>query len=165
MTSDILLLHDWLLTHEVIHVAMESTGVYWKPVLILLEGSFNVLLVNAAYIKAVPGHKTDVKDCEWIAELLSYVLLKRSFIPPKPICDLRDLTLYRKSLSDERTLEINWLQKLLTSANIKLSSVTTDIMDASGRAMLDALLSENMSPEALADLARGRLRKKLLLLR
>lgn len=166
MTSDILLLHDWLLAHGATHVAMESTGVYWKPVFNLLEGSFNVLLVNAAHIKAVPGHKTDVKDCEWgIAELLSYGLLKGSFIPPEPIRELRDLTRYRKSLSDERTREINRLQKLLESANIKLSSVATDIMGTSGRAMLDALLSGSTNPEVLADLARGRLRKKLPLLR
>ncbi len=165
MTSDLLALHDWLLAHQVTHVAMESTGVYWKPIFNLLEGSFKVLLVNAAHIKAVPGRKTDVKDCEWIADLLSHGLLKGSFIPPEPIRDLRDLTRYRKSLSDERVREVNRLQKLLESANIKLSCVATDVMGVSGRAMLEALLGGKTDPEALADLARGKLRKKLPLLR
>jgi transposase len=165
MTSDILALHDWLMAHQVTHVAMESTGVYWKPVFNLLEGSFKVLLVNAAHIKAVPGRKTDVKDCEWIADLLAHGLLKGSFIPPEPIRDLRDLTRYRKSLTDERVREVNRLQKLLESANIKLSSVATDVMGVSGRGMLEALLGGNTDPKILADLARGRLRKKLPLLR
>lgn len=165
MTSDLLVLHDWLMAHGVTHVAMESTGVYWKPVFNLLEGSFSVLLVNAAHIKMVPGRKTDVKDCEWIADLLCHGLLKGSFIPPEPIRDLRDLTRYRKSLSDERVREVNRLQKLLESANIKLSSVATDIMGISGKAMLEALLSGNTDPVVLADLARGKLRKKLTLLR
>lgn len=115
MTSDLMILHDWLLTNRVTHVAMESTGIYWKPIFNLLEGNFEVLLVNATHLKAVPGKKTDVKDCEWIADLLSHGLLKGSFIPPEPI---RDLTRYGKSLSDERTREVNRLQKLLESANI-----------------------------------------------
>jgi len=165
MTSDLLTLHDWLLAHQVTHVAMESTGVYWKPIFNLLEGSFKVLLVNAAHIKAVPGRKTDVKDCEWIADLLSHGLLKGSFIPPEPIRDLRDLTRYRKSLSDERVREVNRLQKLLESANIKLSCVATDVMGVSGRAMMEALLGGKSDPGALADLARGKLRKKLPLLK
>jgi transposase len=165
MTSDLLALHDWLMAHKVTHVAMESTGIYWKPVFNLLEGSFKVLLVNAAHVKAVPGRKTDVRDCEWIADLLAHGLLKGSFIPPEPIRDLRDLTRYRKSLSDERVREVNRLQKLLESANIKLSSVATDVMGISGRAMLEALLGGNTDPEALAELARGKLRKKLPLLR
>lgn len=165
MTSDLLALHDWLMTHKVTHVAMESTGVYWKPVFNLLEGSFKVLLVNAAHVKAVPGRKTDVRDCEWIADLLAHGLVKGSFIPPEPIRDLRDLTRYRKSLSDERIREVNRLQKLLESANIKLSSVATDVMGVSGRAMLEALLGGNTNPETLAELARGKLRKKLPLLR
>lgn len=165
MTSDLLVLHDWLLAHRVTHVAMESTGVYWKPVFNLLEGSFEVLLVNASHIKAVPGKKTDIKDCEWIADLLSHGLLKGSFIPPQPIRDLRDLTRYRKSLSDERTREINRLQKLLETANIKLSSVATDVMGVSGKAMLEAILSGSTEPEVLADLAKGRLRNKLSLLK
>lgn len=165
MTSDLLVLHDWLLAHRVTHVAMESTGVYWKPVFNLLEGSFEVLLVNASHIKAVPGKKTDIKDCEWIADLLSHGLLRGSFIPPQPIRDLRDLTRYRKSLSDERTREINRLQKLLETANIKLSSVATDVMGVSGKAMLEAILSGSTEPEVLADLAKGRLRNKLSLLK
>lgn len=165
MTSDLLVLHDWLLAHRVTHVAMESTGVYWKPIFNLLEGSFEVLLVNASHIKAVPGKKTDIKDCEWIADLLSHGLLKGSFIPPQPIRDLRDLTRYRKSLSDERSREINRLQKLLETANIKLSSVATDVMGVSGKAMMEAILSGSTDPEILADLAKGRLRNKLSLLK
>lgn len=165
MTSDLLVLHDWLLGYRVTHVAMESTGIYWKPVFNILEDSFKVLLVNAAHIKAVPGRKTDVRDCEWIADLLSHGLLKGGFIPPEPIRDLRDLTRYRKSLTDERVREMNRLQKLLESANIKLSSVATDVMGLSGKAMLEALISGSTDPVVLADLARGKLRKKLPLLR
>lgn len=165
VTADLLLLHDWMKAHRVTHVAMESTGIYWKPVFNLLEESFTVLLVNAAHIKTVPGRKTDVKDCEWIADLLSHGLLKGSFVPPKPIRDLRDLTRYRKSLIDERVREVNRLQKLLETANIKLASVVSDVMGASGKAMLKALLEGTTAPEALADLARGKLRKKLPLLR
>ena len=165
MTSDLILLHDWLLANRVTHVAMESTGIYWKPIYNLLEGNFEVLLVNAAHLKAVPGKKTDVKDCEWIADLLAHGLLKGSFIPPEPIRDLRDLTRYRKSLTEERNREVNRLQKLLESANLKLSSVATDVMGVSGRAMLEAILSGSTDPEVLAELARGKLRKKLSLLR
>jgi transposase len=148
MTFELLMLHDWLLAHKVTHVAMESTGVYWKPIFNLLEGNFEVLLVNAAHIKAVPGRKTDVKDCEWIANLLCHGLLKGSFIPPEPIRDLRDLTRYRKSLTDERVREVNRLHKLLESANIKLSSVATDVMGVSGRAMLESLISGGGSRSA-----------------
>jgi transposase len=161
MTSDLLVLYDWLKAHGVTHVAMESTGVYWKPVYNLLEEDFRILLVNAAHMKAVPGRKTDVRDCEWIADLLAHGLLKGSFIPPKPIRDLRDLTRYRKSLMDERVREVNRLHKLLQSANIKLSSVATDVMGASGRAMLEALLEGSTDPQVLAELARGKLRNKL----
>lgn len=165
MTKDLMVMHDWLQASGVTHVAMESTGVYWKPIFNLLEGNFEVLLVNAAHMKAVPGRKTDVKDAEWIADLLSHGLLKASFIPPQDIRDLRDLTRYRKSLTDERVREANRLQKLLETANIKLSSVATDVMGVSGRAMLEALLAGNTDPEVLADLAKGKLRKKLALLR
>lgn len=165
MTADLVVLHDWLVAHGVTHVAMESTGIYWRPIFNLLEGSFSVLLVNAAHIKAVPGRKTDVKDCEWIADLLAHGLLKGSFVPSEPLRDLRDLTRYRKSLTDERVREINRLQKLLETANIKLSSVATDVMGVSGRAMMEALLLGNTDPAVLADLARGKLRKKLPLLR
>ena len=165
MTTELLVLHDWLMAHLVTHVAMESTGVYWRPVYNLLEGSFKVLLVNAAHIKNVPGRKTDVKDSEWIADLLAHGLLKASFVPPQDLRDLRDLTRYRKSLTDERVRDVNRLQKLLETANIKLSSVASDVIGVSGRAMLEALTSGNTSPEALADLARGKLRKKLPMLR
>jgi transposase len=161
MTEDLLVLHDWLKAHEVTHVAMESTGVFWKPIYNLLEDGFEVLLVNAAHIKRVPGRKTDVSDCEWIADLLAHGLLKGSFIPPKPIRELRDLTRYRKSLIDERVREVNRLHKLLQSANIKLSSVASDVMGLSGRRMLEALLKGNTDPSVLADLARGKLRQKL----
>jgi len=164
MTADLLVLHDWLMAYGVTHVAMESTGIYWKPIFNLLEGTLEVLLVNAAHLKRVPGRKTDVKDCEWIADLLSHGLLRASFIPPQPVRDLRDLTRYRKSLTDERVREVNRLEKLLETANIKLSSVASDVMGVSGRAMLEAMLCGNTDPQVLADLARGRLRKKLPLL-
>jgi transposase len=161
MSADLLVLHDWLLAHRVTHVAMESTGVYWKPVYNILEDTFTVFLVNAAHMKAVPGRKTDVRDSEWIADLLAHGLLRGSFIPPEPIRDLRDLTRYRKSLTDERVREVNRLHKLLESSNIKLASVATDVMGASGRAMMQALLEGSADPEVLASLARGRLRNKL----
>ncbi len=161
MTMDLVVLHDWLKAHQVTHVAMESTGIYWRPVFNLLEEDFTVLLVNAAHIKTVPGRKTDVKDCEWIADLLSHGLLKGSFIPPEPIRDLRDLTRYRKTLIDERVREVNRLQKFLETANIKLSSVATDVMGVSGRAMLEALTVGSTDPQVLSELAKGRLRKKL----
>jgi transposase len=159
--ADLLVLYDWLKASKVTHVAMESTGVFWKPVYNLLEEDFQVLLVNAEHIKRVPGRKTDVKDCEWIAELLAHGLLKGSFIPPQPIRELRDLTRYRKSLIDERVREVNRLHKLLQAANLKLSSVASDVMGMSGRRMLEALLEGKTDPEVLADLAMGKLRKKL----
>jgi len=161
MTADLLVLYDWLKANKVTHVAMESTGVFWQPVYNLLEEEFQVLLVNAEHIKRVPGRKTDVTDCEWIADLLAHGLLKGSFIPPKPIRELRDLTRYRKSLTDERVREVNRLHKLLQSANLKLSSVVSDVMGMSGRRMLEALLEGKTDPEVLADLAKGKLRKKL----
>ena len=161
MTVDLVVLHDWLKSHQVTHVAMESTGIYWRPVFNLLEEDFTVLLVNAAHIKTVPGRKTDVKDSEWIADLLSHGLLRGSFIPPEPIRDLRDLTRYRKTLTDERVRQVNRLQKFLEAANIKLSSVATDVMGVSGRTMLEALLSGSTDPQVLSELAKGRLRKKL----
>jgi len=161
MTVDLLVLHDWLKANEVTHVAMESTGVFWIPVYNLLEDSFEVLLVNAEHIKRVPGRKTDVTDCEWIADLLAHGLLKGSFIPPQPIRELRELTRYRKSLIDERVREVNRLHKLLQGANLKLSSVASDVMGMSGRRMLEALLEGNTDPDVLADLAKGKLRNKL----
>jgi len=161
MTVDLVVLHDWLKAHQVTHVAMESTGIYWRPVFNLLEGDFTILLVNAAHIKTVPGRKTDVKDCEWIADLLSHGLLRGSFIPPEPIRDLRDLTRYRKSLTDERVRQVQRLQKFLEGANIKLASVATNVMGVSGRAMLEALIAGSTDPQVLSELAKGRLRKKL----
>lgn len=149
MTVDLVVLHDWLKAHQVTHVAMESTGIYWRPVFNLLEEDFTILLVNAAHIKKVPGRKTDVKDCEWIADLLSHGLLRGSFIPPEPIRDLRDLTRYRKSLTDERVRQVQRLQKFLEGANIKLASVASNVMGVSGRAMLEALTAGSTDPQVL----------------
>lgn len=165
MTPDLLAMSDWLSRHEVSHVAMESTGSYWKPVWNLLEGSFTLLLVNAHHVKAVPGRKTDVRDCEWLADLLRHGLLKASFVPDKPQRELRELTRYRTSLLQERSAETNRLQKILEGANIKLASVASDVLGRSGREMLEALMGGTTSPEVLAELARGRLREKLPQLR
>src|SRR5215472_10021508 len=161
MTADLLALADWLASHGVTHVAMESTGVYWKPVFNILEGSVHVLLVNAEHIKTVPGRKTDVKDCQWIAQLLQHGLLKASFVPPEPIRELRDLTRQRTQLIGERSAAINRIQKVLEDANIKLASVATDVLGASGRDMLEALIAGETNPAELADLARRRLREKI----
>jgi transposase len=161
MTADLLALRDWLTSQGVTHVAMESTGVLWKPVYYLLEPAFTVILVNAAHMKNVPGRKTDVKDCEWIAELLEHGLLRASFVPPKPIRDLRDLTRHRTVLTQERSRGVQRLHKVLQDAGVKLSSVATDIMGVSGRAMIEALMQGTKDAEVLADLARGRLRAKL----
>jgi transposase len=164
-TPDLLALHDWLAAHQVTHVAMESTGVFWKPVYYVLEVRFTVLLVNAAHIKQVPGRKTDVRDCQWIAELLEHGLLRGSFVPPPVIRDLRELTRYRRTQIQERTRVANRLHKVLQDANVKLSNVTTAVLGVSGRAMLDALVAGTTDPDVLADLARGRLRTKLPALR
>ena len=155
---------DWLAAAGCTHVAMESTGVYWKPLYNLLEGSFELLLVNARHIKQVPGRKTDVKDCEWIADLLRHGLLHPSFVPDRPQRELRELTRYRTTLIRERAAEANRLQKTLEGANIKLGSVATDVLGVSGRAMLAALVAGTSDPTSLADLARGKLRDKLPLL-
>lgn len=160
MTGELLSLADWLREQEVVHVAMESTGVYWKPVYNLLEDEFKLMVVNAAHMKTVPGRKTDVKDAEWIAELLQHGLLRGSFIPERPQRELRELTRYRRSLVQERSREANRIQKLLEGANIKLSSVASDVLGASGRAMIEALVSGEEDPKALAELAKGRLREK-----
>ena len=162
MTNDLLKLADWLREGKVIHVAMESTGVYWKPVFNILEGDFEVLLVNAKHIKFVPGRKTDVKDAQWIAELLQHGLLKASFIPKAPQRDLRELTRYRLHLVNERTREVNRVHKVLEDANIKLSSVATNIMGVSGREMLSAIIAGKDNPEVLAQLAKGRMRNKIV---
>jgi len=161
MTDDLLALADWLGGHAVTHVAMESTGVYWQPIYNLLEGSFTLVLANARHIKAVPGRKTDVHDCEWLADLLRHGLLQASFVPDRPQRELRELTRYRTSLIRERAAEVNRLQKTLEGANIKLASVATDIMGRSGRAMLAALVAGTTDARPLAELAKGRLREKL----
>jgi transposase len=161
MTADLLHLADWLRAEQVTHVAMESTGVYWKPVFNVLESAFEVLLVNAKHIKFVPGRKTDVKDAQWLAELLQHGLLKASFIPKQDQRDLRELVRYRTHLLNERTREVNRVHKVLEDANIKLASVATDIMGVSGREMLAAILAGQDDPEALAQLAKGRLRNKI----
>jgi transposase len=161
MTEDLLALADWLAQAGCTHVAMESTGVYWKPVYNLLEGRFELLLVNARHMKAVPGRKTDVKDCEWLADLLRHGLLTASFVPDRPQRELRELTRYRTALVQERSAEINRLQKTLEGANIKLASVATDIMGTSGRQMLAALVEGTTDGAVLAQLAQGRLREKL----
>jgi transposase len=163
--ADLLTLRDWLEAHGVTHVAMESTGVYWKPVFYVLEESVTCLLVNAAHMKQVPGRKTDVQDCVWIAQLLEHGLLRGSFVPPAPIRELRDLTRYRKVLIQERTREANRLHKVLQDAGIKLASVAADILGLSGRAMLAALVRGTTDPVVLADLAQGRLRAKRAALR
>jgi transposase len=160
MTVDLFALSDWLVAYGCTHVAMESTGDYWKPVFNMLEGTFEVLLVNAQHVKAVPGRKTDVKDAAWLAELLQHGLLRASFIPPVAQRELRDLTRYRGTFIRERVTLINRVQKLLEDANIKLAAVASDIMGVSGRAMLAALLAGHTDPQALADLAKGRLRAK-----
>lgn len=166
MTRDLLDLGDWLSRQAVTHVAMESTGVYWKPVYYLLEGRFTeILLVNAQHIKNVPGRKTDVKDCEWIAQLLQCGLLRGSFVPPTAIRQLRDLTRQRSQLVADRARVANRIQKVLEDANIKLASVATDILGVSGRAMLAAMIGGESDPERLADLAKRRLRAKLPQLR
>jgi transposase len=161
MTDDLSQLADWLLESGCTHVAMESTGVYWKPVWNLLEGQFELLLVNARHVKAVPGRKTDAKDCEWLADLLRHGLLRSSFVPDRPQRELRELTRYRTSLVQERSAEINRLQKTLEGANIKLGDVATDIMGLSSRQMLAALASGETDAAAMAQLAQGRLRDKL----
>jgi transposase len=161
MTPDILALADWLTAHEVTHVAMESTGVYWKPLWNLLEESFILLLVNARHVKAVPGRKTDIRDCEWLADLLRHGLLTGSFVPERPQREVRELTRYRTSLVRERTAEANRLQKTLEGANIKLASVATDILGKSGREILAALVAGQTDGAELAQLAHGRLREKL----
>jgi transposase len=161
MTQDLLELSDWLAAAGCTHVAMESTGVYWKPIYNLLEEAFTPLLINARHIKAVPGRKTDVKDCEWIADLLRHGLLRGSFVPERPQRELRELTRYRTALVRERAAEVSRLQKTLEGANIKLASVATDIMGKSGRQMLKALIGGSTDASEMAQLARGKLRAKI----
>jgi transposase len=161
MTVDLLTIREWLQAHGVTQVAMESTGVYWKPLYYLLEDQFTVVLVNMQHLKQVPGRKTDVKDSEWLAQLLEWGLLRASLVPPAPIRDLRDLTRYRKKQIEDRTQEVNRLYRLLEEAGLKLATVMSDVMGRSGRAMLDALLGGTTDITALAELARGRLRRKI----
>jgi transposase len=160
-TKEILALADWLVSSRVTHVAMEATGVYWKPVWNVLEGQFELLLVNARDIKQAPGRKTDVKDCERIAQLLRHGLLRPSFVPPKAQRDLRDLTRQRVQLIDEQNRVANRIQKVLEDANVKLASVASDVLGKSGRRILTALIDGTEDPAALAELALGRLRGKI----
>jgi transposase len=160
-TPELLELHDWLQEWDLSHVAMESTGDYWKPVYNILEDTFETWVVNARHVKNVPGHKTDVIDSKWVAKLMMHGLLRASFIPPKPQRALRELTRYRTRLVQERTRIVNRVQKLLEGANIKLSSVASDIMGVSARAMLAEIVAGQTDAELMADLARGRMRSKI----
>lgn len=164
MTPDLLRLSDWLLAGGVTQVALESTGVYWQPVYNLLEAHFSLMLVNPRHFKNVPGRKTDVKDAQWLAELLQIGLLKPSFVPPPAQRELRDLVRFRSTLIGERATLCNRVQKVLEGANIKLASVATDVLGVSGRAMLEALIAGERDPAVLADLAKARLRNKKTLL-
>ena len=161
MTRDLLDLADWLGVQGVTSIAMESTGTYWKPVFNILESRFEVVLVNAHHIKQVPGRKTDVKDSEWIAQLLQHGLLRASFIPPLATRELRDLTRQRAQLVGEKTAVANRLQKVLEDANIKLGSVASNVLGVSGRAMIEAIIRGEHDPVKLAELARRRLRGKI----
>lgn len=161
MTDDLLRLSDWLVEEGCTHVAIESTGVYWKAVFNILEGVLEVILVNAQHVKAVPGRKTDVKDSEWLADLLRHGLLKASFIPPPAIRELRELTRYRQSLVREQTALSNRVQKLAESGNIKLSQVASDALGVSGKLMLRALASGETDAEKMAGLARRRMKSKI----
>ena len=159
-TPELLAMADWLAAWSVTHVAMESTGEYWKPVYNILEGNYELLLVNAQHLKHVPGRKTDVKDAEWLVECLRHGLLKASFVPERPQRALRDLTRYRTKLVQERTRLANRLQKVLEDANIKLGSVASDVLGKSGRAMLEAMIAGEEDGEVLADMALRKLRSK-----
>ena len=164
MTGALLTLADWLTEEGVTHAAMESTGVYWKPVYHVLEGQFELLLVNAQHIKQVPGRKTDVKDCAWIAQLLQHGLLKGSLVPPPFQRELRDLTRQRTQLVREQARVAQRIQKVLEDANIKLASVATDVLGTSGREMLRGLIAGTSDPKELANSARGRMKAKKALL-
>jgi transposase len=161
LTEDLLRLSDWLVSEGCPHAAIESTGVYWKPVFNILEGVVEVILVNAHHVKAVPGRKTDVKDSEWLAELLRHGLLKASFIPPLEIRELRELTRYRQSLIREQTATSNRVQKLIESGNIKLSQVASDALGVRGRQMLRALAEGETDAEKMAQMARRRMKSKI----
>jgi transposase len=160
MTADLLALSDWLTSKGITHVAMESTGEFWKPLYNLLEGNFTLLVVNAHHMHNVPGRKTDVKDADWITDLLAHGLLRGSFIPPEPQRDLRDLTRQRTILVRERAGVVQRLQKVLEWANLKLAAVATDVVGVSARAMLEAIVDGQSDVSGLAELARGRMRSK-----
>ena len=160
-TRELLSLREWLLSEGCTQVALESTGVYWKPVYAILEGAFQIVVANAQHVKKVPGRKTDVKDAEWIADLLCHGLLRSSFVPPQPIRALRDLIRYRRKLVESRSAERNRLLKVLETANIKLASMATDVFGTSGRLMLRALIEGNSTPQEMAELAQKRLRSKI----
>jgi transposase len=161
MTRDIQMMADWMAAQGVTHLAMESTGVYWKPIFNLLESRFKVLLVNARHLKQVPGRKSDIRDCQWIAQLLQHGLLKGRFIPPRPQRELRDLARHRIPLVEEKTRTSNRIEKVLEDANIKLGSVASEGMGVSGRAMIEALIEGQKEPDQIADLARRQLRGKI----
>lgn len=161
VTRELLEMREWFTAKGVTHVAMEGTGVYWRPVYGLLEDAFEMILGNAQHIKNVPGRKTDVKDSEWLADLARHGLIAKSFVPPQPLRELRDLLRYRRKLMESRTAERNRLLKLLETANIKLASVVTDVFGVSGRLMLHALIEGATTPVEMAALARGVLRKKV----
>src|SRR5208337_2400535 len=163
VTRDLEVLRDWLAAAGVTHVGMESTGVYWRPVYAVLEGHFDLIVGNARHIRNVPGRKTDVKDAEWIADLVRHGLIAKSFVPPRPLREMRELLRYRRKLTESQAAERNRLLKLLETANIKLASVMSDVFGVSGRAMLRALIEGWVSVEAMADLARGQLRRRFLL--
>jgi transposase len=160
-TRELMCLREWLISEGCTHLGMESTGVYWKPVYAVLEGALEIVVANAQHVKKVPGRKTDVKDAEWLADLLCHGLLRPSFVPPKPIRELRDLTRYRSKLVQSQAAERNRLLKLLETANVKLSSVATDVFGVSGRLMLRALIEGKTSPREMAELAKKKLRSKI----
>jgi transposase len=160
MTADLIRMREWLQAEGCTHVGMESTGVYWMPVYTILEGAFELIIGNATHIKQVPGRKTDVKDSEWIADLLRHGLIRRSFVPPKPLRELRELLRFRRKLIESTTCERNRMLKLLETANIKLATVVSDVFGVSGRDMLRALLEGRQTPSEMAKLARGSMRRK-----
>jgi len=157
-TEGLLTLSDWLTTHGCTHVAMESTGVYWKPVWHVLDGTFDLVLANAMHVRNVPGRKSDVNDATWIADLLAHGLIRGNFVPPAPIQELRELTRTRKQLVREITQHTLRIQKTLETANVKLTGLLSDVLGVSGRAILQALAAGETDPERLADLVRGRIK-------
>jgi transposase len=160
MTNDLLRLKDWLQKNGITHVAMESTGVYWKPVFNILEDSLEVILVNARHVKNVPGRKTDVQDSEWLCRLLRSGLVRGSFIPPRDIRELRDLTRYKRKLIQTIVAEKQRVEKVLEDANIKLSSIASDTFGASGKKIIEELIKGGLEAEEMAELSKGRLRQK-----